>query len=1585
MTDSLQQLSDWLDSPEQSVLGPKVVLEALQTAEAAERSDMLDGLWSRLQGTGLALELANQLDEWAQESPEARVDALAARVLARAHAPSALIESAWLRELKRQGPEAVDWQWFSDRASTVSLVVASSMGERLDQVGKRVLAKALLARQRYELFDLLKAVGVDACGLDYATLAHVFGGDQLAQLPLPEEDSEALEVLRLRYEGGDRSACVEALQRVQGVEGPSDAHERVAGWLVHEGERQQAMDLLKTSSSDQSLRLLWESEAWAEMVERLESIPRRSESQTVFLARALSQLGKSGATALLDDAPGPEAYRLKVGLALEEGRVESLVSLLKEGRQHGLDGERAWMAFDLLHKHHPKIASDLVLDQLEESPSSEALDRLVSACERREDEVLVLDYLVDKDPNAERWNRRLEVEPSDRRGALLARRALWWPDASEAIEDLRTSGTSGLTPTDQVEVAGRLLIKHPQALTVADELVHLGLRTQDLGAVVHPCLEAARRQAAVGGARLIARVGAKLVGCGATQQLGVLLLEAQGLAPDLPEVIAFWAAVEAEEGDLKAARTRLVAAALERPGTKAGEGLALLALDYMDPSDPGTISLARLWPQQARLVEAYCEARLANGERLEMGLLAQARGMSPRVLRSIWLRGLESDPSDLAAIVQLDDREALNELVRHGVDQSSLGFLRRLASRLPDSESVMLDWAQEALQSGRPQLAYDLIVGDPETRSKEETALALRALSQGAKADEDRLYREGLRALELDLSDEDLIQLVLRTGGRRELLQPLLERNPDHIELISVCRDHAPELLKGSTSPVVTAALCRSGEPVATVDSLFGAAADAIGRHPVLLVWWAECVPDREMKLLVEAAEANPGPWGAQQLLRAARSQVADERGDALVTLRQALKMDPDSVAIRRALSDLLREDQPEAALELLEPVLTGPDRDQTDIYRYARLSQRLGHLEAAAAAFEQAGIPQRLDVLQEGIPVFTKLGRDTLARDWIRELIRFWGEGLSRTELSLEYTRLAQVELNLHALDVAQACARRAMELDETSPEAMELLGRTLLESDEHFDEGLQLLEEAARRCPRTRRAALLAEIGMLSQDPWHRADLLEEARRLGGQLASSQLYCLAEALKGTARSNEAILIIEAAVDHCEELSTQRQYLVWMGDLAFRQLGRLDSALKAWQRALQADPRDEEVLHRVTAACEESGRYEELVDTLVRVIENESDEERRHRLWQRVAETADVHLSRPDLAARAYGEMLQIHDSIPLREQLAARLVDEGKGDEAQQVLLEAWTRQRLSEAGATLLCKSLELAGRVRQALAVDDVECLRGRNGQTPDQRQLWSGALDVPEPLSVTELRSLMPQILREDAGQYLAEAWSVVHPLVKQDPRRNSGWLKRRRQLMDEGDERLFTRCFYRVGRMFRQPDISLYLEPGSSEALAVLPSQPLCLVVGAQSPLLRADDPRVVRFHVARMMMMTRPEVALLGLLGLERTQDLCAAVGLRANVVSQRRVAQWRSLLSGGLEFRLRRSLDPLPMQQMVRLAAAAEMMALRAGLIAAGDLNLSLDLALQCEPILARLDQDELVQSLGRFWARSGLAYRVEEPIHG
>ena len=62
-----------------------------------------------------------------------------------------------------------------------------------------------------------------------------------------------------------------------------------------------------------------------------------------------------------------------------------------------------------------------------------------------------------------------------------------------------------------------------------------------------------------------------------------------------------------------------------------------------------------------------------------------------------------------------------------------------------------------------------------------------------------------------------------------------------------------------------------------------------------------------------------------------------------------------------------------------------------------------------------------------------------------------------------------------------------------------------------------------------------------------------------------------------------------------------------------------------------------------MTAACEESGRYEELVDTLVRVIENESDEERRHRLWQRVAETADVHLSRPDLAARAYGEMLQI------------------------------------------------------------------------------------------------------------------------------------------------------------------------------------------------------------------------------------------------------------------------------------------------------------------------------------------------------
>ena len=75
------------------------------------------------------------------------------------------------------------------------------------------------------------------------------------------------------------------------------------------------------------------------------------------------------------------------------------------------------MAFDLLHKHHPKIASDLVLDQLEESPSSEALDRLVSACERREDEVLVLDYLVDKDPNANvgivvwRLSPQIDVEP----------------------------------------------------------------------------------------------------------------------------------------------------------------------------------------------------------------------------------------------------------------------------------------------------------------------------------------------------------------------------------------------------------------------------------------------------------------------------------------------------------------------------------------------------------------------------------------------------------------------------------------------------------------------------------------------------------------------------------------------------------------------------------------------------------------------------------------------------------------------------------------------------------------------------------------------------------------------------------------------------------------------------------------------------------------------------------------------------------------------------------------------------------------------------------------------------------------------
>ena len=95
--------------------------------------------------------------------------------------------------------------------------------------------------------------------------------------------------------------------------------------------------------------------------------------------------------------------------------------------------------------------------------------------------------------------------------------------------------------------------------------------------------------------------------------------------------------------------------------------------------------------------------------------------------------------------------------------------------------------------------------------------------------------------------------------------------------------------------------------------------------------------------------------------------------------------------------------------------------------------------------------------------------------------------------------------------------------------------------------------------------------------------------------------------------------------------------------------------------------------------------------------------------------------------------------------------------------------------------------------------------------------------------------------------------------------------------------------------------------------------------------------------------------------------------------LVSQRRVAQWRQMVGGGLEFRLRRCLDQLPLDHLNQLAAAAEMMSLRAGLIACGDLNLALDLAVQGDPMLARLDTDELVDSLSRFWARSGLAYRV------
>jgi len=1573
-------LAEVESDPERRVRASTVTLQGLIGAHKELRQEVLDQIWNDLIVLEIEQELAERLDEWADRHPIEAADALAARAMQRAMVPAAVVQSAWLRELERRGGGDLDWSWLVDFGEPTFLVSLAAKANLIGYDGGRSLLPRLIELDRREALNLLKHLGLSEAGMTIEDLAQAFGAEAILRLDPPMHEEQHWAWLQLNYELVGVSALVEA-ERWVAQRGSPEQRIDLARWLAAEGDLAAALRVVGDLRHPLRWALLEQSGDFGELVKHLWPSRRQIDVlERLRLGRALLSIGDGERVEeLLADEAGEEAFGLRLEVAAAAGESEKVAQMVNK---HGpdsvvADGHLRWILFEVLRTNEAELALNLVSEHLEAAPTPQALRQLMDGELGFATRLRVLDALLLRQPTLALFKERLDGALGADRLRLLQQRALWRQRPSTACKDLEELAQQDQGGLLAFHTARRLLIRFSGAYSVLESMMRFANDCELLEETIEPVLLCASSLDTSSALELLGQSALNLMRFESEDLARILVMQMQGSDIKAPASLMAQARLQAIDGQPVEACQRLLESAVREPIKPEQIELARLAVEIGGLEGIQLRKLQSRWPEDGVIVLGCVLDRLKSGRAVDATELEMAKSLPIDGFVAAIRAGLSGNLSHCVSLLEPSaEVEALRALaIRRGLRSVLEGLKAGPWTKIGE----LSDWVAEALRHQAYDQALALCDESPAELSTAVLTSLLTALARGGH--DDRAEVIGLRALDLGLWDEHLVEVAREANPASELFRRVLEHDACNLELIAKARAAEPGLavdLLTSLKSALGRAAALGLDPDTTIAAeearpLFEQAVTEIGRAPLLLRWWTDAVEDNDPELIEEAIAANPGPWAARRLLSLARRRVGTQREEARGLLQRAFALCPQDADIRRALSDLWRSEDTERAREFLAPLLEIDVPLARDLRRRARIELAEHDLEAASKSFELSGLPRRAGPMADALHAFMATGRWEQAGQWCEALIRQHGKTMSQAELGSLYADLGKIRLGLQQPVAAAASYERAITLGDERGEVLEGLGMALMSVPNRTHDGLKTLEKALPKVDPTKRVALLLLRTESIEDAWQVVDLLEAYRNeIDGHY--HLIERLAQAYLQTARYDEAFAAGMRALDHAPD-DRRVPMLVWIGSVAYDHLADLQRALASWNSALDIEPGHREAMDVIEAACVESEAWDLLVVNLHGQIERFGEEqaEERYQAWERVVRLAADEMQRPDLAVLGLSEMIAITDLSATRVRLAKVLGSLNRWDEVLPLLEPVWQVHGLSDEGAESLLSAYAQTSHHWRAVAVADVLQVRGVECFDREEVAQWREKSIAAMPLTAAEQTALLPPLLAGEVGEALSAAWHLLHPAIERDPQRPNGFLGRRHKRVAEEDERLAVQVFYRVARFFRQPESSLYLIPRSSDNIRVFPSKPLSIVAGEFAPVLRDDNQPALRFQIGRVLGIMRPEVALISAIGLQGLADLCSAVGLRSHRPDPTMVGHWRELLGGGLEFQLRTHLDRLAQEPVEHLAGATERLSLCSGLVACGDLRIALEEAKRSDPLHARLSEADIEELFCRLWSGS------------
>ncbi len=390
---------------------------------------------------------------------------------------------------------------------------------------------------------------------------------------------------------------------------------------------------------------------------------------------------------------------------------------------------------------------------------------------------------------------------------------------------------------------------------------------------------------------------------------------------------------------------------------------------------------------------------------------------------------------------------------------------------------------------------------------------------------------------------------------------------------------------------------------------------------------------DRQLELRLAPAARNEKLASLAELL-----ERLGQAEPALARWESVLELSPDNVTaldrVARLRATLGDQEQALAAIETMATKATDAGEKARYLARAAELLEERGAIDAAVERYKRAleATPRDGSLLERLAKAHIAQGDARAAVSVLERRIEQADSDWARARLCAELATLQRDQL----ADVARAraTAERAIEYDPDNAAALLLLADIAYEASD-LEQAVELYEKAKTEDPGvvSRHASALSELGdskaaLAVTERWLAlAPDDVEALRLGALLA---LDC-----GEFKRAAELATSWHDRLDSHQEFAGRGESLYVLGE-SQRQLGDIDNARDALERAARLLPDDARPLSSVARIHESRGEWKDLDRTLSRNLDR-VEPEARLELYMKLGEIASRHLGDADAAARRY------------------------------------------------------------------------------------------------------------------------------------------------------------------------------------------------------------------------------------------------------------------------------------------------------------------------------------------------------------